>query len=93
MENWNPGIDVTQLAQMLTVDVKTFALILAIVSVWEIIWKGIGLWKAGRSSQPWWFIAILVLNSAGIIPIIYLLFFQPEHDSTDSSEASVRSGT
>lgn len=49
----------------------TIALLLAVV--WELTWKGLGLWKAGRNNQPGWFIAILVLNTAGILPIIYLL--------------------
>lgn len=47
-----------------------------IFSVWEIIWKGIALWKCGRNNQLPWFIAILVLNTLGILPILYLLFFQ-----------------
>ncbi|MFH1012392.1 MAG: DUF5652 family protein [Candidatus Peregrinibacteria bacterium] len=44
--------------------------------VWSLIWKGIGLWKCGRHNQLYWFIAILVLNTVGILPIVYLLWFQ-----------------
>ena len=51
-------------------------LIVFIVSLWDIVWKGLALWKSGRNNQNYWFIAILVLNTAGILPIIYLLFFQ-----------------
>lgn len=43
--------------------------------VLDIILKGITLWKTARNSQKGWFIALLVVNSAGILPIIYLLFF------------------
>lgn len=43
--------------------------------VWEAIWKGIALWKAGRRNHLWWFVAIFILNTAGILPIVYLLFF------------------
>ncbi|MDP3917526.1 MAG: DUF5652 family protein [Nanoarchaeota archaeon] len=43
---------------------------------WELFWKGIALWKTGRHNQMGWFIAILLVNSLGILPIIYLLFFQ-----------------
>lgn len=46
------------------------------LAIWEIIWKGFALWKAGRNNQPKWFIAILILNTVGIVPIIYLKFFQ-----------------
>jgi hypothetical protein len=44
--------------------------------VWGVFWKGLALWKSGRNNQPKWFLAILVLNTAGILPIIYLKFFQ-----------------
>lgn len=44
--------------------------------IWAAIWKGIALWKCGRNNQLAWFIVLLVLNTAGILEIIYLLFFQ-----------------
>ncbi len=47
-----------------------------IVIFWELIWKGIALWNAGGNKQLAWFIAILLINSFGILPIIYLLFFK-----------------
>ena len=40
--------------------------------VWTIIWKGLALWHAGRKGQPWWFVILLVVNTAGILEIIYL---------------------
>ena len=51
-------------------------LLLVVISIWDLVWKGLALWKCGRNNQPAWFIVILLLNTAGIIPIIYLLFFQ-----------------
>ncbi|MEI7718782.1 MAG: DUF5652 family protein [archaeon] len=39
---------------------------------WEIIWKGFALWRAGRRNQPRWFFLLFILNTAGILPIIYL---------------------
>lgn len=44
--------------------------------VWELVWKGIALWKCGRNKQLGWFIAILILNTLGVLPIIYLIFFK-----------------
>ncbi|MCL5784733.1 MAG: DUF5652 family protein [Patescibacteria group bacterium] len=51
-------------------------LILLLVVVWEFIWKGIALWHSARNSQRNWFIAMLILNTLGILPIVYLRFFQ-----------------
>lgn len=53
-----------------------FVSLIVLISLWELVWKGIALWKCGRNNQLVWFIAILILNTAGILPIIYLLFFQ-----------------
>ncbi|MEK6741774.1 MAG: DUF5652 family protein [Nanoarchaeota archaeon] len=52
--------------------------LLIVLIIWETIWKGIGLWKSGRNNQIAWFVCILIFNTAGILPIIYILFFQPK---------------
>lgn len=44
--------------------------------IWEAVWKGIVLWKSGRNNQLKWFIAIFIFNTAGLLPIVYLKFFQ-----------------
>lgn len=51
-------------------------LIFLLITIWEGVWKGIALWKSGRHKQLGWFICLLVINTAGILPIIYILFFQ-----------------
>ena len=53
-----------------------FWIFIIIAAVWEAIWKGIAMWKCGRNNQLPWFIVILIFNTLGILPIIYLLFFQ-----------------
>lgn len=40
---------------------------------WSVIWKGLALWRAARLRQVGWYIALLVINTAGIFEIIYLL--------------------
>jgi hypothetical protein len=42
--------------------------------VWALFWKGLALWHAARRGQYWWFLIILVVNTAGILEIIYLFF-------------------
>lgn len=43
--------------------------------LWSIIWKGLGLWRSAHAKQQYWFIAILILNTVGILEIIYLFRF------------------
>jgi hypothetical protein len=44
-----------------------------IIILWEGLWKGLGLWKAGRRNEPLWFGFIFILNTLGILPIVYLI--------------------
>ncbi len=47
--------------------------LIIILSVWELTWKLIALWKAGRNNHLAWFICIALINTIGILPIIYIL--------------------
>lgn len=47
-----------------------------ILFIWDSVWKIIALWKSARNNQLFWFIAIAILNTAGLLPIAYILFFQ-----------------
>ncbi|NLJ81803.1 MAG: hypothetical protein GX330_01585 [Bacteroidales bacterium] len=47
--------------------------ILILLAIWDLVWKLIAMWKAGRNNQLAWYIAIAVLNTVGILPIVYLL--------------------
>lgn len=40
--------------------------------VWGLFWKGLALWHSGRRGQSWWFVILLILNTVGILEIIYL---------------------
>ena len=46
--------------------------LLAVIQLWVIPWKGFALWIAARRSEKWWFIALLLLNTLGILEIIYI---------------------
>ncbi len=41
----------------------------------ELVLKGFALWRAGRNNHPVWFVVLLIVNSIGILPLIYLLAF------------------
>ena len=52
-----------------------FFLILALVAIWSLVWKGFALWHAARNTHKVWFIVMLGANTIGILEIIYLAFF------------------
>lgn len=43
--------------------------------IWSLIWKGIALWKSARNNSQTWFIILLIVNTLGILEILYIFFF------------------
>lgn len=39
----------------------------------DLVLRGLSLWKSAKKNQNIWFIALLVVNSMGILPLIYLI--------------------
>lgn len=56
-------------------------LVLALVVIWTLPWKGVALWKAARKSDRLWFIALLVLHSLAILEILYIFVFSKKRES------------
>jgi len=55
-----------------------FIPIILVMVLWTIVLKGYSLWYAARASQKWWFLALLVINTLGILEIIYLIWYRPK---------------
>lgn len=49
--------------------------LVALAVVWSSVWKGIALWRAGGNRHLAWFIAMLIVNTLGILEIIYIFAF------------------
>ena len=56
--------------------------LLLVVALWTIVLKGFALWHAARNGQKKWFIALLVVNTLGILEIVYLIWFRPTTSGT-----------
>ena len=56
--------------------VAIFIYFVLFLAIWEGVWKAIALWRAGRNNQLKWFVVIAIFNTIGILPIIYLRYFQ-----------------
>ena len=52
-----------------------FGFIALIILAWSLAWKGLALWKAAREGSKPWFVALLVINTLGILEILYLYVF------------------
>jgi hypothetical protein len=47
--------------------------VLVILLLSDLILKGVTLFKSAQKDQKVWFVALLVVNSLGVLPIIYLI--------------------
>ena len=52
-----------------------FAILFGVLAIWSLVWKGFALWQAAKNGNKAWFIVMLILNTLGILEIVYI--FQP----------------
>lgn len=46
--------------------------VIALAAIWSLIWKGIALWKAAQRGQKAWYVVMLIVNTLGLLEIIYI---------------------
>lgn len=63
------------LGEYLGVTAGAALVLVLILSIWTLIWKGLALWKASKKNSIPWFVIILVVNTIGILEILYLFVF------------------
>lgn len=54
--------------------------IIALALIWSMVWKGLALWRSATLRQKKWFVAILILNTFGILEIIYLFVVSKKYE-------------
>ena len=63
---------------------------LILITLWSIPWKAWALWLAARRGDIWWFLAILILNTVGILECFYIFLIAKRDDgrATDTPDTS-----
>jgi hypothetical protein len=49
----------------------------AVMYIWlglDVTLRGFALWRASQRRQKIWFVALLLVNSLGALPLIYLIY-------------------
>ena len=49
--------------------------ILAVIFIWSYAWKLAALWKSARKGSIVWFIVLALVNTVGILEILYIFVF------------------
>ena len=74
-------VPIEQFAGLLGVGPALIVALIIVVSVWSLVWKAWALWLAARRSEKWWFIALLVINTVGILEILYIFLVAKQKDT------------
>jgi hypothetical protein len=45
------------------------------VAIWDLVWKLFAMWKAAKKKSVVWFVVLMLINSVGILPILYIYVF------------------
>ncbi len=61
--------------------------LLAPFLIWVFFWKGLALWKTARRGEKGWFIALLVINTVGILEILYIFIISKKEITEIQSRA------
>lgn len=65
-----------------------FVLMLAVVAL-----KGYALWHAAKRDEKGWFIALLLINTIGILELVYLYFVVGKWKSPSNESSSAQSSS
>lgn len=55
--------------------------LIPLLIAWAMIWKGWALWIAARQGSKPWFIVLLLINTVGILEILYIFYFSKKKHS------------
>lgn len=48
--------------------------LLVLAQIWDLIWKSLALWRAARNKDIFWFVLLILITSAGLLPAFYLFY-------------------
>jgi hypothetical protein len=58
--------------------------------IWSLAWKGWALWKAAKADSKVWFVVLLLVNTVGILDILYIYVFDKKPAKAVATKAKSR---
>ncbi|MEK7138346.1 MAG: DUF5652 family protein [Patescibacteria group bacterium] len=80
----SPDQVIASLVAKIGISLETLAIIFLLLALWSIAWKGMALWKSAQRKEKWWFIALMIINTLGILEILYLFVFSKKGEAPPS---------
>ncbi|MDP3792535.1 MAG: DUF5652 family protein [bacterium] len=54
-----------------------------VLTIWVLYWKYRSMWLAAKKDNKRWFIALLIINTLGILEILYIYVFSKQMSGHD----------
>lgn len=67
--------DYESIGNLLGISATATMILVLLLSIWILVWKGLALWKAANKKSIPWFIILLIINTVGILEILYIFLF------------------
>ena len=61
------------LTEWISANYNTFIWTILAIVIWDLCWKLVAMWKASQRGSKIWFVVLMIFNTLGILPMIYLL--------------------
>jgi methionyl-tRNA synthetase len=72
----------------------SMGILLIPLMVWSFGWKGYALWKASKNDSKVWFTILLLVNTVGILDILYIFVFGKDSKKTlNAVKSSLKKST
>jgi len=68
-----------------------FIPLILVAVVWTVVLKGLALWYSARGKQKAWFIVLLIVNTLGLLELVYLIWFRPTPSNPGESAPIISS--
>lgn len=52
----------------------TQTILITFIFAWSLLWKAMALWRSAKSDDKLWFIALMVVNTFGLLEIAYIFY-------------------
>ncbi len=66
---------------------KQMLFIFILFIIYSFVLKGIALWKAARKAQKGWFVALFLINTLGILELLYIFIFSKKENKIISNKS------
>jgi hypothetical protein len=63
------------IADYLGISLGSALALMTILAVWTFAWKGVALWKSAKKDHLIWFVVFLIVNTLGVLEILYIFIF------------------